>query len=102
MQDPYSILGVTRDASDETIRQAYLEGIRRCPADRDPEGFQLVRNAYELIRNPRARLEHALFNVETPTAADLLDRLSRKGASQRPGIALFRDVLRNSKTATMP
>ncbi len=102
MQDPYLILGVSEDAADETIHQAYLEGMRRCPADRNPEGFQSVRSAYELIRTRKARLEYALFTVETPSAADLLERLSPTRASQRPGIELVRDVLHNAEAPTKP
>ena len=102
MQDPYLILGVSRDATDETIHQAYLDGIRRFPADRDPKGFQSVRSAYELIRTRKARLEYALFTVETPSAADLLERLSPTGSSQRPGIELFRDVLRSAEAPAKP
>lgn len=102
MLDPYLILGVSENATDETIHQAYLQGIRRRPADRDPEGFQSVRSAYELIRTRKARLEYALFTIETPSAADLLERLSPTRASKRPGIELFRDVLRNVEAPTKP
>ncbi|MCZ6730685.1 MAG: J domain-containing protein [Gammaproteobacteria bacterium] len=94
MQDPYLILGVTRDASDETIHQAYLEAIRRCPAEQDPDTFQAVRAAYELIRTRRSRLDYELFNTDLPTRSDLLQRLTRGSRAQRPGYELFRELLR--------
>ncbi|MFV0277526.1 MAG: hypothetical protein ACK5HY_10130, partial [Parahaliea sp.] len=70
---------------------------------RDPEGFQSVRSAYELIRTRQARLEYALFTTQTPSAADLLERLSpTRGASRRPGIELLREVLRKQEAPTRP
>ena len=94
MQDPYLTLGVARDATDESIHQAYLSAIRRCPAEQDPEAFQSIRTAYELLRTKKTRLEYALFNTDLPTPADLLERLSKDRQPQRPGVDLFRELLR--------
>ncbi len=94
MQDPYLTLGVARDATDEIIHQAYLSAIRRCPAEQDPEAFQSIRSAYELLRTKKTRLEYALFNTDLPTQADLLQRLSKGRQPQRPGVELFRELLR--------
>lgn len=99
MQDPYLILGVTRDASDEMIHQAYLQAVRGCPAERDPEAFQSIRIAYEAIRTGKARVEYALFNTDIPTPADLLQRLSKESQPRRPGIELFRELLRTPPRA---
>jgi DnaJ-class molecular chaperone len=94
MQDPYLTLDVARDALDEIIRQAYLTAIRRCPAEQDPKAFQSIRAAYETIQTRKKRLEYALFNTDLPTPADLLERLSKGSEPQRPGIDLFRELLR--------
>lgn len=94
MQDPYLTLRVARDAGDEIIRQAYLKAIRSHPPDQDPEAFQAIRAAYEMIRNQKNRLEYLLFNTDLPTSADLLERLSTSSTPQRPGLELFRDLLR--------
>ncbi len=94
MQDPYLTLDVALDATDESIHQAYLEAIRRCPAEQDPEAFKSIRTAYEAIRTRKARLEYALFNTDLPTTADLLERLSKSSQPQRPGVELFRELLR--------
>jgi len=94
MQDPYLTLGVARDATDEAIHQAYLEAIRRCPAERNPEAFQSVRSAYELIRSKKKRMEYALFNTDVPTPIDLLQRLTKGSQPRRPGTDLFRELFR--------
>ncbi|MGB5300167.1 MAG: molecular chaperone DnaJ [Thiogranum sp.] len=94
MQDPYLTLGVARDATDDNIHQAYLTAIRCCPAEQDPEVFQSIRTAYESIRTKKARLEYALFNTDLPTPADLLERLAKGSQPRRPGLDLFRELLR--------
>jgi hypothetical protein len=43
-------LGVTRGVSAEEVRRAYLRQIKQHPPERDPEGFQLAREAYELLK----------------------------------------------------
>jgi curved DNA-binding protein CbpA len=94
MQDPYLILGVPRDATDERIHQAYLAAIRDCPAERDPQAFQAIRSAYESIKTQKRRLEYALFDTDLPTPEDLLQRLVQDSRPRRPEIDLFRELLR--------
>ena len=93
MQDPYLILGVDRDKDDESIHQAYLEAVRHCPAEQDPERFKAIRDAYELISTRKARLAYALFNTDLPTTADLFERLATSGPARRPGIEDLRALL---------
>ena len=67
--DPYAVLGVDREASEVDLRQAYLEGVRGYPPERDPEGFKRVRQAYERLVTPDARAS-ALAEVPEPPPAD--------------------------------
>jgi curved DNA-binding protein CbpA len=53
MIDPYRVLGVEPEASDEAIRAAYLAAIRQSPPERDRERFANVREAYEAISDQR-------------------------------------------------
>lgn len=96
--DPYSVLDVPEDATDEAIRARYLELVRLYPPDHRPEKFRGVREAYELVRDEDRRLDFALFHVvqhpdlkthweaiewkpETrhrPKSQELLDRLRPK------------------------
>lgn len=59
--DPEIILGVEANATDDEIRAAYLARIAQFPPDRAPAEFERVRDAYELMRDPRGRARRLLF-----------------------------------------
>ena len=48
-------LGVAADADPRAVKRAYRRAVQTCPPDRDPEGFQRVRDAYELLTEPVSR-----------------------------------------------
>ena len=59
MIDPYSVLGVSRDASDDEIKKAYRRMSRKYHPDiAGPEfedKFKEVNNAYEVLSDPQKR-----------------------------------------------
>jgi curved DNA-binding protein CbpA len=97
MQDPYLTLDVAHEATDAAIHQAYLEAIRRCPAEQDPQRFQRIRTAYETIRTKKSRLEYALFSTGVPTPLEVLERLVKSDQPGRPDIEAFRNLFRSGK-----
>ena len=64
MSDPFSILGVDENATDEEIKRRYLAMVRAYPPDREPARFQLYRAAYEALCNERKRLEIKLLAAD--------------------------------------
>lgn len=94
IHDPFLILGVADDADDATIETAYREGIRRCPPDRDPDGFQRLRQAYEQVRTRRDRIAYRLFDRQPPTPAEMLERGAPIRPARRPPAATLAALLR--------
>lgn len=94
MTDPYSILGVSPDAGDEEVHRAYLEGVRRCPPDNDPNRFQALNKAYETLKTRKRRLQYALFDTEPPDTRTLFERACPSTTSGRASLGLVAAVLR--------
>ncbi len=62
--DPYQVLGIADDAGDEQIRAAYLSKVKEFPPDRAPREFEKVRDAYEMLRDPRRRARHRMLSAD--------------------------------------
>lgn len=85
-EDPYKILAVESGSGEKEIRSAYLKKIKEFPPDRSPEEFQRIRDAYEILRDPRRRATVQLRSIdpEAPLAA-LLDGQKKKREFLGPG-----------------
>ena len=62
--DPGAILGVDLGATDEQVRDAYIEKVRQHPPDRDQEQFEQVRDAYEELRDPQRRAKQMILSID--------------------------------------
>lgn len=50
--DPFQILGVSRDASEAEVRARYLQLVKQFPPERDPDKFREIRQAFEAAKDP--------------------------------------------------
>ncbi|MCD5324157.1 MULTISPECIES: J domain-containing protein [Pontibacillus] len=54
-QDYYDILEVSKDATQDDIKRAYIKGLRKYSNETHPEEFKLIREAYEVLYNADKR-----------------------------------------------
>lgn len=73
MSEPFDVLGLGPEASEEDVRRRYLELVRQFPPDRDPQRFAEIRLAYDQLRDPVARLQQRLFLLQRAETAETLD-----------------------------
>ena len=93
-KDARELLGVAPNADDAEIRAAYLRKVKENPPDRAPEQFERIRDAYDLLRDPRRRALQMLLAVDPK--APLVSLLPAHPAERRftgpgPWLAVLRE-----------
>ncbi len=68
--NPFEILGITADADDTTVREAYLAKLRFFPPDKDPKGFTRLQEAFQAVQTEEKRLAASLDWEFTPPTRD--------------------------------
>ena len=63
MPDPYTVLDLVLDSTDEVIRRRYLQLVRTYTPERAPERFAAIREAYDKLRDPVSRLRYRVFEA---------------------------------------
>jgi len=77
MQNAHTILGLAHNASSAEIRSRYLELVREFPPETHPDKAAEIRAAYDALRDPLARLEKQVFEMQTShTLGSLVDEYS--------------------------
>jgi len=91
--DPYQVLGIPLESGDEQIRAAYLRKVKEFPPDRAPREFEKVRDAYDLLRDPRRRARHMMLSIEAHAPiVSLLDQVEeRRFLGPEPWLAVLRE-----------
>jgi curved DNA-binding protein CbpA len=93
--NPYLVLGIPEETNDDdVIRNAWLEGVRRFPPEKEPERFARNREAYEMIRDREARFRLWTFgdrrlSDNTDALVDLFPA-ERAHAGPAPWLAVIR------------
>ncbi|MEQ8763618.1 MAG: J domain-containing protein [Planctomycetota bacterium] len=78
--DPYFVLGVSREANDEEIRKAYFAKVKENPPEKHPEVFQQVRKAYEMLKDPDAKMraEAVTYRMDPAAAMEAVSEILEK------------------------
>ena len=91
------LLEVSASANDEAVRAAYLRKVQEHPPDRDPDLFEQIRDAYQLMRDPALRARSILEGPD-PRAplTSLLDGVKAKRAFA--GTQLWVELLKEKRS----
>ncbi len=76
MLDPYQQLQLPQNPTDDEVRCAYLQAVRKNPPEQDAARFQAVQQAYATLKTQRSRLKHQLFCAEPVTPSELLSHVA--------------------------
>ncbi len=74
-ESAYATLRISRDATPEAARQAYLRMVRRYPPEHFPDKFAEIRNAYRQLTLDDSSLDEtreAMFRATPPELAGFL------------------------------
>jgi tetratricopeptide (TPR) repeat protein len=109
----YDVLGVPKDASQEEIKQAFFKLVRKHPPEQDPDAYQRLREAYDVLSDPVSRREYdtmaehgdeietlreqaeTILNQEQPDVDEAIRKLKR-ATVLGPDISLLRNMLGNA------
>jgi len=92
MMDPREVLGIPPNATEDQIRAAYLAKVKEYSPERSPEEFEKVRDAYEILRDPRRRARHLLLSADptSPLVSLLTDAPERRFAGPDPWLEVLK------------
>jgi len=102
--NPFLVLDIPVDATDEQVRAAYQKLLRRYPPEHRPQEFQIIQEAYQATRTSADRMRWRLFHISGNRCGPLetLENFARlPGKMKPPGAAAFRSFLRGCANATL-
>lgn len=85
--DPFLVLGLPVDASEQDIRARYLELIKEFPPEKNPDRFRQIQAAYQLARDPLA-LAHQLIELSNPQEPPSWESVLAQHAQQTPQMSV--------------
>jgi curved DNA-binding protein CbpA len=90
--NPWEVLGVPQDSDEQTVRAAYLAQVRANPPERSPDKFEQIRDAYEVLRDPRQRMRQLLDADPTEGLDGLLEHHppERRFVGPEPWLAVLK------------
>ncbi|MDQ0253410.1 hypothetical protein J2S74_000782 [Evansella vedderi] len=91
----YKILGTTAKISQRRIKEKYIEAVRKHPPETDPEQFEKIRKAYEVLKDPLKRKEYDLMRKYGGKIENMLEKAADyvTGDDFTKAAAIYKDVL---------
>lgn len=91
----YKILGTRSNATPATIKAKYVEQLRQFPPETHPDEFELIRKAYEVLRNPQRRKEYDLQRKYGGQLEEMLEQAREYEGSSAwaKAASLYQDIL---------
>lgn len=102
--NPFLVLDVPVDATDEQVRGAYQTLLRRYPPEHRPREFQIIQEAYQATRTSADRRKWLLFHLPDERIGPLeavKNFAQLPGKMRPPGAAVFRTFLRGCAIAVL-
>ncbi|MDG5789392.1 DnaJ domain-containing protein [Evansella sp. AB-P1] len=96
----YKVLGTTAKISQQRIKEKYIEAVRQHPPETDPDQFEKVRKAYEVLKDPVKRKEYDLMRKYGGKIERMLEKASEYVANDEISKArdIYEDVLTLNST----
>jgi hypothetical protein len=92
---PFFVFDLPEDTDDAAVAERYRQLVAAFPPDRAPEAFDAVRQAWEGLRDARARVATRLFyfDLTGESLAQALPRWMARGARARASADVVRGLL---------
>ncbi|WP_047154733.1 tetratricopeptide repeat protein [Aneurinibacillus tyrosinisolvens] len=71
----YKVLGTRSNIKQENIKKKYIEMVKKFPPETHPEQFERIREAYEVLRDPKKRHEYDAMRKH----GNKIEKLMEKG-----------------------
>jgi curved DNA-binding protein CbpA len=100
--NPFLVLNLPPDCTDEQVRGAYHELLRKYPPELFPAEFQMIQESATALKTARDRWRCHLFQLPSDAESPLgvVKKFSRlPGRAQPPGLPAFKSLLRASASA---
>jgi tetratricopeptide (TPR) repeat protein len=77
IENYYKLLGTRSNIKQENIKKKYIEMVKQFPPETHPEEFEQIREAYEVLRDPKKRREYDIMRKYGNKIEKLIERAER-------------------------
>lgn len=79
MKNLYEVLNINKNSSEKEIKDRYMTLVRKYPPEKEPQKFAEIREAYEILCNPKQRQEHDFeLEIELKKRREILKKIEEE------------------------